>query len=220
MDGEKRVRVGNRNLALVRGDTLALAQPTSTISQIVRAPYVSLMLAVDAELLARLETFPRAASANVTEPLTRLVALLESPAEIPALAPLLQSELFYRLLAGPAGGALREIARGHDAAIVAATNWLDAHYAEPFSAERLAARVHLSVSALYARFKARKRVTPLQYQKRLRLDAARLLLLSSDVDVGTVAHRVGYASVAQFTRDYRERFSSPPRRDVDQLRRG
>ena len=102
--------------------------------------------------------------------------------------------------------------------MASAVAWLDARYAEPFSAELLDAHVHLSVSALYARFKERLGVTPLQYQKRLRLEAARRLLFVGDVDVSTVAYRVGYASVAHFSRGYRRAFATPPSRDVGVLR--
>jgi AraC-like DNA-binding protein len=175
-------------------------------------------LTVDASLIAGLAASPRAASSDIADPFARLVRLLDTPSEIPVLAPLLQRELFFRLLAGPAGDELRELARGHDAAVASAIAWLDARYAEPFSAELLAAHVHLSVSALYARFKERVGVTPLQYQKRLRLDAARRLLFVGEVDVSAVAYRVGYASVAHFSRDYRRAFATSPSRDVGALR--
>lgn len=217
--GHKNVRIGDRDVHFRQGDVLALTRATPVISRIVRAPYLCVMLSVDAEVLAGLAAFPPAASSDIAEPLARLVRLLDSPSEIPALAPLFQRELFYRLLAGPRGDDLRAVARGHDPMVAAATAWLDAHYVEPFSAERLAAHVHASVSALYARFKARTRKTPLQYQKELRLHAARRLLLAGDADASTAAYRVGYASVAQFSREYRRAFGAPPRRDVEALRR-
>ncbi len=217
--GHKRVRLGGRDVHLRQGDTFALARATPVVSHVVAAPYVCVMLSVDVELVAGLAAFPPAASSDVAEPLARLVRLLDSPSEIPVLAPLFQRELFYRLLAGPSGDTLRELARGHDPLVAAAMAWLDGHYAEPFSADRLAAHVHASVSALYARFKARARVTPLQYQKERRLHAARRLLLEGDADASTAAYRVGYASVAQFSREYRRAFGAPPRRDVAALRR-
>jgi AraC-like DNA-binding protein len=217
--GCKRVRLGGRDVHLRQGDTFAIARATPVVSHVLAAPYLCVMLSVDVELVAGLAAFPPAASPDIAEPLARLVRLLDSPAEIPVLAPLLQRELFYRLLAGPSGDALRELALTHDPLVAAAMAWLDAHYAEPFSSERLAAHVHASVSALYARFKARTRITPLQYQKERRLHAARRLLLGGDVDASTAAHRVGYASVAQFSREYRRTFGAPPRRDVAALRR-
>lgn len=217
--GQKRTRTAGRDVHLGPGDILTIARPTPTVSQVVRAPYLCAMLTLDPEMIAGLAGFPPAASADIAGPFARLVRLLESPDEIPALAPLLQRELIYRLLAGPAGDGLRELARGHDAVVAAATAWLDAHYAERFSAERLAARVHVSVSSLYARFKAHTRMTPLQYQKQRRLDAARLLLISGGMEVSAAARRVGYASAAQFSRDYRRRFGAPPRRDAEARRR-
>ena len=216
--GHKRACVGREARELAEGGVLALARPTTVVSEIVRAPYLCVTLAVDASLIADLAASPRAASSDIADPFARLVRLLEAPSEIAVLAPLLQRELFFRLLAGPAGDALRELARGHDAAVASALAWLDARSAEPFSAELLAAHVHLSVSALYARFKGRLGVTPLQYQKRLRLEAARRLLLVGDVGVSAVAYRVGYASLAHFSRDYRRAFATSPSRDVGALR--
>jgi AraC-like DNA-binding protein len=218
VSGQKRACVGRRSRELSEGDVLAISRPTTVVSEIVRAPYLCVMLTVDAGLVASLAASPRAASSDIADPFARLVRLLDTPSEIAVLAPLLQRELFFRLLAGPPGDDLRELACGHDAAVASALAWLDARYAEPFSAERLAAHVHLSVSALYARFKQRLGVTPLQYQKRLRLDAARRLLFVGDVDVSAVAYRVGYASVAHFSRDYRRAFATSPSRDVGALR--
>ncbi|HEU4581814.1 MAG TPA: AraC family transcriptional regulator N-terminal domain-containing protein [Polyangiaceae bacterium] len=211
--GHKRARVGREVHELSAGDVHVLARPTTVISEIVSAPYLCVMLSVDASLIASLAAAPRAVSSSISEPLTRLARLLDTPSEIPVLAPLLQRELFFRLLAGPAGDDLRELARGHDALLASALAWLEARYAEPFSAQLLAAHVGSSVSALYARFKERMGVTPLQYQKRLRLEAARRLLFSGELDVSAVASRVGYASAAHFSRDYRRAFAAPPRRD-------
>jgi AraC-like DNA-binding protein len=211
--GHKRARVGREVRELSAGDVHALSRPTTVVSEVVRAPYLCVMLSVEPSLIASLAGAPRAASSNISDPLTRLVRLLDTPSEIPVLAPLLQRELFFRLLAGPAGDDLRELARGHDALVASALAWLDARYTEPFSAELLAAHAGSSVSALYARFKLRMGLTPLQYQKRLRLEAARRLLFGGELDVGAVAARVGYASAAQFSRDYRRAFAAPPSRD-------
>jgi AraC-like DNA-binding protein len=216
--GQKRACDGREAREISEGDVLALSRPTTVVSEVVRAPSLCVMLTVDASLIAGLASSPRAASSSIAEPLARLVRLFDTPSEIAVLAPLLQRELFFRLLAGPVGDDLREFARGHDTAVASAVAWLDARYAEPFSAELLAARVHLSVSALYARFKERLGVTPLQYQKRLRLEAARRLLFAGGVDVSSVAYRVGYASVPHFSRDYRRAFVTSPSHDVGALR--
>jgi AraC-like DNA-binding protein len=216
--GHKRARVGRAVRELCAGDVLALSRPTTVVSEIVSAPYLCVMLSVDSSLIASLASAPRAASSDISDPLTRLVRLLDTPSEIPVLAPLLQRELFFRLLAGPAGDDLRELARGHDGLVASALAWLDARHPEPFSAELLAAHVGSSVSALYARFKERMGVTPLQYQKRLRLEAARRLLFRGELDVSAVASRVGYASAAHFSRDYRRAFGTPPSRERGALR--
>lgn len=211
--GHKRAFVGDRQLDFRAGDVLAVPRATPAISHVVRAPYLCVMLAVDPDLVASLAEAPRAASSDIADPFARLVRLLDSPAEIPVLAPLFQRELFYRLLAGPSGDALRALARRRDPAVAAAMAWLDSHATEPFSAEHLAAHVHLSISALYVRFKASLGITPLTYHKQRRLDVARRLLLGEAIDVASVAYRVGYASAAQFSRDYRRAFAISPSRD-------
>lgn len=216
--GQKRARVGRQTYDLSQGQVFGLSRSTTVVSEIVRAPYLGVMLTFEASSIVSLAASPRAASSDIADPFARLVRLLETPSEVPVLAPLLQRELLFRLLAGPIGADLRDFARGHDAAVASALAWLDARYAESFSAERLAAYAGLSVSALYARFKARMGLTPLQYQKSKRLEAARCLLLSGELDVSTVAHRVGYASLAHFSRDYRRAFASPPSRDLGGLR--
>lgn len=216
--GQKRACAGREARELAKGDVLAISRPTTVVSEIVRVPFLCVRLTIDAGLIADLAVSPRAASPDIADPFARLVRLLDTPSEIAVLAPLLQRELFFRLLAGPAGNDLRELARGYDAAVASAVSWLDTRYTEPFSAELLAAHVHLSVSALYARFKERLGVTPLQYQKRLRLAAARRLLFVGDLDVSAVAYRVGYASVAHFSRDYRRAFATSPSRDLGTLR--
>jgi AraC-like DNA-binding protein len=208
--GQKRAFSGRETRELSPGDAVAIARPTTVVSEILRVPFLCVRLTIHASLLADLAAAPRATSSDITDPFARLVRLLDAPSETAVLAPLLQRELFFRLLAGPAGNDLRELARGHDAAVASAVAWLDAHDTESFRADLLAAHVHLSVSALYARFKAHLGVTPLQYQKRRRLEAARRLLLVGDLDVSTVAYRVGYTSAAHFSRDYRRAFATSP----------
>jgi AraC-like DNA-binding protein len=216
--GHKRVRSGTHDRDLRKGDTIVVPHAVPIISQVLRAPYLCVLLDIDLEVVGSLATCAPAASSDIRDPLLRLARLLESPAEIPVIAPLLQRELFYRLLSGPNGPPLREMAKGHDGAIAAARAWLDSHFADTFEAHRLAERFHLSVSALYARFRASTGVTPLRYQKQRRLEAARRLLFAEDLDVRAIAYRVGYASASQFSRDYRRAFATSPRRDRDALR--
>jgi AraC-like DNA-binding protein len=154
------------------------------------------------------------------EPIGRLVALLDEPAAIPVLAPLIQREIHYRLLATDQAGRLRQIvAVGSQSHRVArAIDWLKQHYAEPLRMEELAARVQMGVSSLHHHFRQLTSMSPLQYQKRLRLDEARRLMLSQGADAASAAFAVGYESPSQFSREYTRLFGAPPRRDIRALR--
>ncbi|NMO22287.1 AraC family transcriptional regulator [Pyxidicoccus fallax] len=150
----------------------------------------------------------------------RLVRLLETPEDIPALAPLATREILYRLLKGEHGWRLAQIASANSQAqrIARAIGWLKTHFAEPLRIEDVAREVHMSTSSLHHHFKAVTAMSPLQYQKQLRLQEARRLLLSDDVDVATAGFRVGYESPSQFNREYRRLFGTPPGQDLRRLR--
>ena len=150
----------------------------------------------------------------------RLLLLLDSPRDIGVLAPLVLREITYRLLVGEQGPRLRQIAaaNGLTRRVVAATNWLKQHFAQTFSIDALALEVHLSPSALAHHFKAVTAMSPLQYQKRLRLQEARRLMLSEGLDAASAGFRVGYQSPSQFSREYRRLFGQPPQRDMALLR--
>lgn len=148
--------------------------------------------------------------------ITRLVSLLDNPQDIGALSPLILREITYRVLTGPQGARLRQIvAPGAPAQRIArAIGWLKDHFAEPARVEALAKHVGLSPSALHLHFKAVTGMSPLQYQKRFRLQEARRLMLSDGLDAAEAAFRVGYESPSQFGREYRRLFGTPPRQDV------
>jgi AraC-like DNA-binding protein len=150
----------------------------------------------------------------------RLVALLDSPRDVGPLAPLVLREITYRVLTGPHGPRLRQVvAAGAPAHRVArAIRWLKAHFADPLRVESLAKQVRMSPSAFHQHFKAVTGLSPLQYQKRLRLQEARRLMLGEGLDAAEAAFRVGYESPSQFSREYHRLFGSPPRRDVAALR--
>lgn len=151
----------------------------------------------------------------------RLVRLLDAPADLAVLGPLVEREILYRLLTGPQGQRLREraVAGSRSQQVARAIDWLRRHYHQPLRIGDLAAEVAMSTSSLHHHFRAVTAMSPLQYQKQLRLQEARRLLMSEAGDVASVAHRVGYESPSQFSREYSRQFGAPPSRDVEQLRR-
>ncbi|WP_129790726.1 AraC family transcriptional regulator [Sphingosinicella sp. CPCC 101087] len=161
-----------------------------------------------------------AAGPELLDAALRLLRLLDDPAGAPVLAPLAERELLYRLLTGPQGATMRQIATGRSyaARIARAVAWIKRHFDAPFSVERLAGEVGMSPSSLHAHFKAVTAMSPLQYQKQLRLQEARRLMLAESLDAATAGFRVGYDSPSQFSREYRRLFGAPPRSDVSRLR--
>lgn len=158
--------------------------------------------------------------AEVLDPLLRLVRLLDSPGDLPLLAPLIERELIYRLLTGEQGTRLAQIATagGQGQQIARAIQWLRQHYNKPLRISDLASMVNMSASSLHHHFRQITAMSPLQYQKVLRLHEARRMLLTEGCDVATAAHRVGYESPSQFSREYSRQHGAPPLRDVMRLR--
>jgi AraC-like DNA-binding protein len=199
-------------------------------------PYLSLRLNLDLEEIARLvlelgDRGPSPATADrglfvarLDEPLLdavlRMVKLLDTPEDIDVLAPVVQREIYYRMLRGELGSRLVDLAQseGGNHRIVRAIDWLKQHYATPLRIEELADAVHMSPSALHHRFKAVTAMSPLQYQKHLRLHEARRLMFADGIECATAGHRVGYESASQFSREYRRLFGAPPRAEIARLR--
>ena len=150
----------------------------------------------------------------------RLLRLLDTPQDVPMLAPPAVREILYRLLMGEQRPRLRQIAVHNSLTqrVARATEWIKRHYAEPLSIDAIAQEVCMSASGLHHHFKAVTALSPLQYQKRLRLQEARRLMLSEAVDAATAGYRVGYQSPSQFSREYRRLFGAPPRQDLARLR--
>ncbi|MDH5823916.1 AraC family transcriptional regulator [Luteimonas sp. RD2P54] len=148
--------------------------------------------------------------------LLRLVRLLDTPAEAGVMAPLALREIHYRVLLGELGPRLLALCQVDGAAyrLARAIDLLKTHYAEPLPIDRIAAAACMSASTLHQRFKAATAMTPLQFQKQLRLQEARRLMLMEGVEAAAAAHRVGYESPSQFSREYRRLFGAPPRREV------
>jgi AraC-like DNA-binding protein len=240
VQGRKEVTVGDETYRYDPSQYLAVSLSVPAVSRVVEAspdaPYLCMTLRVDARELAALivETgrpaprddhdgralFVSALEAPLLDGFLRLVALLDAPDDIPVLAPLILRELHYRLLQGDQRGRLAEIAIGDGRLrrVAGAIAWIKDHYAEPLQVDDLARHVSMSASALHAHFSAVAGVSPIQYQKRLRLQEARRLLLSSGSSAESVAYQVGYASPSQFSREYARLFGQPPRRDADAMR--
>lgn len=150
----------------------------------------------------------------------RLLRLMSRPADIAALAPAYEREILYRVLQGPQGWMLRAIAAPDSALsqVRSAIRWIRAHYTEAVEVEQLARMTSMSVSAFHRHFKAVTGMSPIQFQKRIRLLQARQLLISQSVNASSVAYDIGYESASQFTREYARFFGLPPAKDAAQIR--
>lgn len=157
--------------------------------------------------------------APLLDTMLRLVRLLDTPKDIGMLAPLALRELYYRLLRGSHGRRLHEIALGdsHTHRVTRAIDWLNKHFTKPLRIDELASVANLGTSTLHHRFKAVTAMSPLQYQKQLRLQEARRLMINEGLDVSSACYRVGYESPSQFSREYSRQFGSPPSKDVSRL---
>ncbi len=200
-------------------------------------PYLGLALKLDLRVVAELMvqgrlTPPRdfasgrgmvlgATTLPMLSAFNRLLALLDEPGAIPVLAPLIQREIHYRLLVSDQGARLWQIASAGSQShrIARAIDWLKSNFSQPLRIDELAAGVQMSASAFHHHFRLLTAMSPLQYQKWLRLNEARRLMLSEHLDASTAAFQVGYESSSQFSREYSRQFGAPPRRDVEGLRR-
>ena len=161
-------------------------------------------------------------SPKLQESFSRLIELLEEPDAIPVLWPLIQREIHYRLLQSDQAPLLRYIAsvgsKGHR--IAKAIDWLKLNYAAPLRVDELASRVQMGLSTFHQHFRQLTAMSPLQYQKWLRLNEAKRLMLNEHLDAATAAFKVGYESPSQFSREYGRQFGTPPKRDISELRLG
>ena len=161
------------------------------------------------------------ASAELVDAAVRMLQLLDHPRDRPVLAPMIEREILWRLLTGPQGATLRQIGLADSSLsrISRAVHWIREHHAEAFRVEELAELSGMSASAFHRTFHAVTAMSPIQFQKRIRLLRARLLLVTRPDDVAGVGHEVGYDSPSQFSREYRRLFGTPPGRDAARLRR-
>jgi transcriptional regulator GlxA family with amidase domain len=164
----------------------------------------------DAAMITATVDFP------LLDAVQRFVGLLHQPDDIPVLGQLLRKEILYRLLTGPVGARLRHTSRlgsQHDR-VGRAARWLRDHLDQHISMNDLAAMCGMGLSTLNRRFQQMTGMSPLQYQKQLRLHEARRILLSENVDAASAAYRVGYESATQFNREYKRLFDASPMRDI------
>ena len=239
VQGRKQVVVGDQTYIYDTTQYLAVSVDLPVLSNVLQAtpeaPYLCMTLTIDARELATLivEMGSEAPHDNhdgralyvsaLREPLLdaflRLLRILESPRDSAVLLPLIMREIHYRLLQTEQFGRLAQIAIGEGRLrrVANAIGIIKEHFAEPLQIDTLAKRVHMSPSSLHQQFKAATGMSPIQYQKHLRLQKARSSLLSGATSAEAVAYEVGYASASQFSREYARLFGLPPRRDAETL---
>jgi AraC-like DNA-binding protein len=238
--GRKRVELGRTKFIYDASRFLLTSVDLPIVSQVIEAseevPFLALALKLEMsvvrELLSREEIqvpdlppgSPAMATGETTVELLsaccRLVDLLDNPQDIPFLSGLIQREIIYRILRGPEGARLRAIATLGDQShrTAKAIAWIRANYAKPLRVEDLAEIAGMGVSTLHHHFRALTAMSPLQYQKQLRLQAARSRMLVDGMDAASAAFEVGYESASQFNREYSRFFGQPPMRDIRTLR--
>jgi len=236
--GSKEVLLAGESYRMQPGQFLLVSVDVPVDARVLEAtastPYVGLTISLDPRVVGELladgtdvsSTGPSErglavmpVERHLLDAVTRLVALLDAPRDIRPLSPLVLREITHRVLAGPQGLRLRQIALAGAPAyrIARAVRWLKDHFAAPLRIESLAEQVGLSTSSFHLHFKNVTAMTPLQYQKRMRLQEARSLMLAEKLDAAEAASRVGYESPSQFSREYRRMFGAPPRQDIAAL---
>lgn len=157
---------------------------------------------------------------ELVDAVIRLVRLLERPGDIPVLAPMIKREILWRLLTGEQGVIIRQLGLADSGLshIARAVRWIRENYARPFRVEDLAHMSGMSTSAFYRNFQLVTAISPIQFQKQIRLQQARLMLAAKPSDISGVASRVGYDSASQFSREYRRQFGVPPSQDALRLK--
>jgi AraC-like DNA-binding protein len=237
--GQRRVSVGETVVFHDENQLVLTAIDRPTVFAIPHAssqkPYTALSIDIDLDLARQMMAHidvkecnvapsPSGLTAEVTPELLdcvlRLTRLIERPSEIAVLADLIHREILYRVLSGPAGGSLRQVAllgsQGQRVSKVVA--WLREHFRGPLRINQLAKMAGMGVSTLHRHFHELTDMSPIQYQKRLRLHEARRLMLEESYEVGTAALDVGYESSTQFIREYRRLFGEAPLRNIKALR--
>lgn len=239
LQGHKQSRIGSEFFSYGAGDYLVNGVHMPSASKIIAAspenPLLALSLVIDKQLATELaaEIPPVAASpihqhigvsvakvpADILDAFARLVDTLDKPEQMPLLAPLLIREIIVRVLMGPQGDTLRMIysSGSHSSQIAQAIGWLHANYTQTLHIDALAAQVGMANSTFHRQFKNVTSISPLQFQKCLRLYEAQRLMLVTDMDANNAARAVGYDNVQQFNREYKRLFGDPPHRHVRKI---
>jgi AraC-like DNA-binding protein len=238
LQGRKRINVGKTIYICDGSNFLLTSVDLPVVSQVIAAtekePLLGLILKLEMpavrEILSQQEFHLGEESADaraiavveLLDACSRLVSLLDAPQDIPFLSGLIQREIVFRLLRSPQGKNLRAIAtlgeQSHRTA--KAVEWLRVNYAKPLRVEELATMARMGVSTLHHQFRSLTAMSPLQYQKQLRLHVARERMLTHGLDAASAAFEVGYESASQFNREYSRFFGQPPMRDIKSLRDG
>jgi AraC-like DNA-binding protein len=242
VQGRKRIDAGKTTYLCDGKNFLLTSVDLPVVSQVIEAtekkPMLGMILKLEMaavrEILSQQEFHQReesadaramavgVSSAELLDACTRLVDLLDTPGDIPFLGGLIQREIIYRLLRSPQGKHLRAIAtlgeQSHRTA--KAVEWLRMNYAKPLRVEELAQMARMGVSTLHHQFRSLTAMSPLQYQKQVRLHVARERMISAGLDAASAAFEVGYESASQFNREYSRFFGQPPMRDVKGRRAG
>ena len=236
--GAKRTSLGDRDYDYTEGQYVvtsvdlpvngfvlsASEEKPFVVMSVALRPGLIASLLLDTNSLARPTGFTglvvSTAPPELLDPAVRLLRLLDHPADIAALAPGIEREIVWRLLTGEQAAIMRQIglADGSLAHVSRAIRWLREHYAEPVLVEDLAEQAGMSSATFHRHFRAATSMTPIQFQKQLRLSEARRLLLTASDDVAGVGYTVGYGSASQFSREYRRWFGRPPALDARALR--
>ncbi|WP_020651771.1 AraC family transcriptional regulator [Massilia niastensis] len=238
--GSKQVMLGEKVYEYTPGDAMLTTVDLPVVSNVTvastEAPFLGLMLSIDRRIVLQLaadmnldqapkECAYQSIAFKALDPavlacLIRLVRLTDEALLAPFVAPLVQREIVVRLLTGAFGPLLRHVvATGSPSQQISkAVNWLKQHFSHALRVDELAASVHMSPSTFRLHFRNVTGMSPLQYQKQLRLQEARQLMLSQDMDAGSAGVRVGYDSASQFSREYARLFGAPPLRDIQRMR--
>ncbi len=240
VQGEKQVLLEDEVYKYSPSEYLSVAVDIPVIGQITKAskdePYLCLQIDVDIAQLGELTVqthqispsdtntsrglFVGKMDPNLGDSVLRLARLLETPHDIAPLAPMITREIYYRLLSGAHGASIAQLAtQGSNMhRINSVIQKIKTDFAQPISVEDMASVAGMSVSSFHAHFKAVTAMSPLQYQKRIRLMEARRIMLTDAIDATSTAYRVGYESPSQFSREYSRMFGMPPMRDIEMMR--